>query len=83
MTSLLVENGRALESRLDFSGPWRVLKANWWKVVLFAAVVTLVAAPFILSMPPYYHSSATLLLKADANSASPIEPVYRVDTRAQ
>ena len=37
MTSLLVENGRALESRLDFSGPWRVLKANWWKVVLFAA----------------------------------------------
>ncbi|MCR3967433.1 hypothetical protein [Aeromonas veronii] len=52
MTSLLVENGRALESRLDFSGPWRVLKANWWKVVLFAAVVTLVAVPFILSMPP-------------------------------
>uniref|UniRef100_UPI003BA2EB31 GumC family protein n=1 Tax=Aeromonas jandaei TaxID=650 RepID=UPI003BA2EB31 len=80
MTSLLVENGRALESRLDFSGPWRVLKANWWKVVLFAAVVTLAAAPFILSMPPYYQSSATLLLKADANSASPIEPVYRVDT---
>lgn len=52
MTSLLVENGRALESRLDFSGPWRVLKANWWKVVLFAAVVTLVAAPLSSACHP-------------------------------
>ncbi|MFK8496283.1 GumC family protein [Aeromonas hydrophila] len=80
MSSLLVENGRALESRIDFSAPWRALKANWWKVVLFALLMTLAAAPFILVMPPYYQASAALLLKADTDSASPVEPIYRVDT---
>ena len=84
MNSLFVEDGSKLESIIDFSRLFKAIKTNWWKIALFAVLMTGGAIPLVLMMTPKYESYATLLLKSELTNSTTFEKTVDFDsTRAQ
>ncbi len=83
MTLGMVESGRKVESTIEFSPFIKALKKHWWKILLFTVVVTGACYPLVARMSAHYVSTATVLIKAQEDNATPLEKVDGYDsTRA-
>ncbi|HAS6348545.1 TPA: capsular biosynthesis protein [Vibrio vulnificus] len=83
MANGMVKRGQQVESSIDFSPLVKGFKKHALKVVIFTMIVTGAAVPLIMSMSSKYVSTSVVLLKAQADNATPIEQVDGYDsTRA-
>ena len=80
MSSLFVEEGRKLESTIDFSRLFKSIKKNWWKILAFTVIVTSISIPFILKLTPKYEAYATILLKAQLGNPTTFDKVTDFDS---
>ncbi|UCZ76683.1 polysaccharide biosynthesis tyrosine autokinase [Dickeya zeae] len=80
MSLSIVENGRKLESTVDFSRFAQALKKNGWKIVLAGLLAGVVAYPLISMLTPTYVSTATVLIKAQQDNISPLPQVDGYDS---
>ncbi|GAB7217164.1 GumC family protein [Dickeya oryzae] len=80
MSLSIVENGRKLESTIDFSRFAQALKKNGWKIVLAGLLAAVVAYPLISMLTPTYVSTATVLIKAQQDNISPLPQVDGYDS---
>ncbi len=69
-----------MESSIDFMPFIKALKKHWWKVLVFTVLVTGACFPLISGMTSKYVSTATVLLKAQEDNATPIENVDGYDS---
>ncbi|MGF1749686.1 GumC family protein [Vibrio cionasavignyae] len=76
----MVERGKSLESNVNFAPFLTALKTHGLKLVLLTAIVTGLSLPLIWSMTSKYVSTATVLIKAQSDNASPIEPIEDYDS---
>lgn len=76
----MIESGQKMESSIDFAPFLKTLKKSWWKILLFTVVVTGACFPLISGMTSKYVSTATVLLKAQEDNATPIENVDGYDS---
>ncbi|MGF1778973.1 GumC family protein [Vibrio nomapromontoriensis] len=76
----MVERGKSLESNVNFAPFLTALKTHGLKSVLLTAIVTGLSLPLIWSMTSKYVSTATVLIKAQSDNASPIEPIEDYDS---
>ncbi|WP_258132408.1 GumC family protein [Aliivibrio sifiae] len=79
MAQSIIENGKKLESTIDFSNFLKEFKKYRLRVLLIVLTVTLVALPLIYSMTPQYSATATLILKAKSDNSTPIDQVEDFD----
>ncbi|MGF1805278.1 exopolysaccharide transport family protein [Aliivibrio sifiae] len=79
MTISIIENGKKLESTIDFSNFLKEFKRYRLRVILAVLTVTLVAFPLIYSMTPQYSATATIILKAQSDNSTPIDQVEDFD----
>ncbi|WP_107758652.1 polysaccharide biosynthesis tyrosine autokinase [Dickeya sp. Secpp 1600] len=80
MSLSIVENGRKLESTIDFSRFAQKIKQNGWKIILAGLISAVVAYPLISMITPKYVSTATVLLKAQQDNVSPLPQVDGYDS---
>lgn len=80
MSLSIVENGRKLESTVDFSRFAQALKKNGWKIALAGLLAGVVAYPLISMLTPTYVSTATVLIKAQQDNISPLPQVDGYDS---
>lgn len=80
MAISIVESGKKLESVIDFSKFINQFKKNWWKILLVPLVVTAAAFPKIKGMQSIYVSTATVLIKAQADNVTKMEQVDGYDS---
>ncbi|MCG6283195.1 Wzz/FepE/Etk N-terminal domain-containing protein, partial [Vibrio diabolicus] len=64
-----------MESSIDFAPLVKSLKKHGWKVILATVLVTGACVPLVMSMSSKYISTATVLIKAQEDNATPIEQV--------
>lgn len=76
----IVENGRKRENTVEFSRFVNALKKNAWKIALAGIVAGGVAYPLISMMTSTYVSTATVLIKAQADNVSPFPQVDGFDS---
>ena len=76
----IVENGKKRESTVEFSRFAKALKKNAWKIALAGIVAGVVAYPLISMMSSKYVSTATVLIKAQADNVSPFPQVDGFDS---
>lgn len=76
----IVENGKKRENTVEFSRFAKELKKNAWKIVLAGIVAGVVAYPIISMMSSKYVSTATVLIKAQADNVSPFPQVDGFDS---
>ncbi|UHJ62278.1 GumC family protein [Vibrio furnissii] len=76
----MVESGKKMESSIDFAPLVKSLKKHGWKVILATVLVTGACVPLVMSMSSKYISTATVLIKAQEDNATPIEQVDGYDS---
>lgn len=76
----IVENGRKRENTVEFSRFANALKKNAWKIALAGIVAGGIAYPLISMMTSTYVSTATVLIKAQADNVSPFPQVDGFDS---
>ncbi|MBJ9113815.1 polysaccharide biosynthesis tyrosine autokinase [Citrobacter sp. FDAARGOS_156] len=76
----IVENGKQRENSVDFSRFAKELKKNAWKIALAGIIAGVVAYPMISMMSSKYVSTATVLIKAQADNVSPFPQVDGFDS---
>ncbi|MBW9350637.1 capsular biosynthesis protein [Citrobacter sp. EC_71] len=76
----IVENGKKRENTVEFSRFAKELKKNAWKIALAGIVAGVVAYPIISMMSSKYVSTATVLIKAQADNVSPFPQVDGFDS---
>ncbi|MCY9855257.1 GumC family protein [Vibrio mediterranei] len=80
----MIERGKAKESHVSFAPLFLALKTHGLKLCLLTLIVTGISIPLVLSMGSKYVSTATVLINAQSDNTSPIEPIEGYDsTRAQ
>ncbi|MDD9197103.1 exopolysaccharide transport family protein [Aliivibrio sp. S3MY1] len=79
MAQSIIENGKKLESTIDFSNFLKEFKKYRLRVLLTVLSVTLIATPLIYSMTPQYSATATMILKAQSDNSTPIDQVEDFD----
>ncbi|EIQ78677.1 chain length determinant family protein [Shigella flexneri 1235-66] len=75
-----MENGKQRENSVDFSRFAKELKKNAWKIALAGIIAGVVAYPLISMMSSKYVSTATVLIKAQADNVSPFPQVDGFDS---
>lgn len=76
----MVESGKKMESSIDFAPLVKSLKKHGWKVILATVLVTGACVPLVMSISSKYISTATVLIKAQEDNATPIEQVDGYDS---
>lgn len=79
MTLSIIENGKKLESTIDFSNFLKEFKKYRVRVLLVVLAITLIAFPFINAMSPEYSATTTIVLKAHSDNSTPIDQVEDFD----
>lgn len=79
MAQSIIENGKKLESTIDFSNFLKEFKKYRLRVLLTVLGVTVIATPLIYSMTPQYSATATMVLKAQSDNSTPIDLVEDFD----
>jgi len=70
-----VNNQSAVEV-IDLTHYWQVIRRQLTKIILFSAVVTMIAVLVALAMTPVYRATATILIEAQEAKVLSIEEVY-------
>lgn len=76
----IVENGKKREETVDVSRFAKEIKKNACKIVLAGIISGAVAYPLISMLSSKYVSTATVLLKAQADNVSPFPQVEDFDS---
>ncbi|STE15633.1 lipopolysaccharide biosynthesis protein [Escherichia coli] len=76
----IVENGKKRENAVELSRFAKELKKNAWKIALTGIIAGVVAYPLISMMSAKYVSTATVLIKAQADNVSPFPQVDGFDS---
>ncbi|WP_213133460.1 GumC family protein [Citrobacter sp. FP75] len=76
----IVENGKKRENAVELSRFAKELKKNAWKIALTGIIAGAVAYPLISMMTSKYVSTATVLIKAQADNVSPFPQVDGFDS---
>ncbi|MGB2079345.1 MAG: GumC family protein, partial [Vibrio sp.] len=76
----LIAQGKRVESTIDFTRFIKEFKKHWWKILLIVALVAALCYPLIQKLTPVYVSTATVLIKAQADNATPIDKVDGYDS---
>ncbi|MGF1744606.1 exopolysaccharide transport family protein [Vibrio minamisatsumaniensis] len=76
----MIKHGKSLESNVNFTPLLTALKNHGLKLLLVTAVVTGLSLPVIWSMTDKYVSTATVLIKAQSDNVSPIDPIENYDS---
>ncbi|OED54483.1 chain-length determining protein [Aliivibrio fischeri] len=79
MALSIIENGKKLESTIDFSNFLKEFKKYRLRVLLVVLAITLAAFPLINGMTPQYTATATIVLKAKTDNSTPIDQVEDFD----
>lgn len=79
MALSIIENGKKLESTIDFSNFLKEFKKYRLRILLTVMGVTLISLPLIYSMTPQYSATATMILKAQSDNSTPIDQVEDFD----
>ncbi|MGN2611216.1 polysaccharide biosynthesis tyrosine autokinase [Aliivibrio fischeri] len=79
MALSIIENGKKLESTIDFSNFLKEFKKYRLRVLLVVLAITLAAFPLINRMTPQYTATATIVLKAKTDNSTPIDQVEDFD----
>ncbi|MFA0421832.1 exopolysaccharide transport family protein [Vibrio sp. 10N.222.54.A1] len=77
---VMVERGKPLESNVNFAPFLAALKIHGLKLLLVTVVVTGLSLPVIWSMTAKYVSTATVLIKAQSDNVSPVDPIEDYDS---
>lgn len=76
----IMENSKKWEETVDISRFIQEIKKNTWKIALSGIIASVIAYPSISMMSPKYTSTATVLLKAQADNVSPFPQVDDFDS---
>jgi uncharacterized protein involved in exopolysaccharide biosynthesis/Mrp family chromosome partitioning ATPase len=76
----MIERGKSLESQVNFDPLIKAMKKHALKLVMVTAIVTGLSLPLIQTMTPKYVSTATVLIKAQSDNASPLDQVDGYDS---
>lgn len=79
MALSIIENGKKLESTIDFSNFLKEFKKYRLRVLFVVVTITLTAFPLIYGMAPQYTATATVVLKAKTDNSTPIDQVEDFD----
>lgn len=64
------------EPQLDLLEYWRSISKRKWAILLFACMVTVLAAAIVFSITPVYRATTTLLIESSKAKVVSIEDVY-------
>ncbi|TFH91109.1 GumC family protein [Vibrio ouci] len=76
----MIERGKSLESQVNFDPLIKAMKKYALKLVVVTAIITGLSIPLIQTMTPKYVSTATVLIKAQSDNASPLDQVDGYDS---
>lgn len=76
----MIERGKSLESQVNFDPLIKAMKKHALKLVVVTAIITGLSIPLIQTMTPKYVSTATVLIKAQSDNASPLDQVDGYDS---
>ncbi|KOO13769.1 capsular biosynthesis protein [Vibrio xuii] len=76
----MIERGKSLESQVNFDPLIKAIKKHALKLVMVTAIITGLSIPLIQAMTPKYVSTATVLIKAQSDNASPLDQVDGYDS---
>lgn len=76
----MIERGKSLESQVNFDPLIKAMKKHALKLVVVTAIITGLSFPLIQTMTPKYVSTATVLIKAQSDNASPLDQVDGYDS---
>ncbi|MDQ4427542.1 polysaccharide biosynthesis tyrosine autokinase [Thalassolituus sp.] len=69
-------NNQSAVEVIDLTHYWQVIRRQLTKIILFSAVVTMIAVLVALAMTPVYRATATILIEAQEAKVLSIEEVY-------
>ncbi len=76
----ILENKHSSEEIIDFSHYLKLIVDNWFKIFIFASIVTAVSVLVVLQITPKYTATATLLIEAQEKKAVSIQEVVGIDS---
>ncbi len=80
MQQIIEDKKSGSEEIIDLSHYIRVLKHSWFKISLFALMVTVLTILVVLQLTPKYTATATLLIEAQEKKAVSIQEVVGIDS---
>jgi capsular exopolysaccharide synthesis family protein len=69
-------NNHAAVEVIDLSYYWQVIRRQLNKIILFSAIITVIAVLVALAITPVYRATATILIEAEEAKVLSIEEVY-------
>lgn len=69
-------NNHAAVEVIDISYYWQVIRRQLKKIILFSAIITVIAVLVALAITPVYRATATILIEAEEAKVLSIEEVY-------
>jgi capsular exopolysaccharide synthesis family protein len=69
-------NNHAAVEVIDLSHYWQVIRRQLKKIILFSAIITVIAVLVALAITPVYRATATILIEAEEAKVLSIEEVY-------
>ncbi|KZY96352.1 hypothetical protein A3746_10940 [Oleibacter sp. HI0075] len=69
-------NSHAAVEVIDLSHYWQVIRRQLKKIILFSAIITVIAVLVALAITPVYRATATILIEAEEAKVLSIEEVY-------
>ncbi len=76
---LLMDNKSSSEEIIDLTHYVKLILDNWFKILIFAFMVTAIAVLVVLQLTPKYTAKATLLIEAQEKKAVSIQEVVGID----
>ena len=68
------------EKIIDLKEYWTIVMKSKWKIISFLFVTTIIASIIVMSLPPVYRATSSLLIKASREKTVSIDSVYSLDT---
>ncbi|WP_438864508.1 GumC family protein [Neptunicella sp.] len=65
---------------LDFAHYWQVIRSFQWRIIGFAIIITLLTGLFVMTLPPKYSATASLLIESEQAKVLSIQEVYGLDS---
>jgi len=68
------------EKIIDLKIYWRVMMKAKWKILCFALLTTILAAVFVVGLPPIYRATGSLIIEANQDKTVSIDSVNSFDS---
>ncbi|WP_416307644.1 GumC family protein [Neptunicella sp. SCSIO 80796] len=68
------------QDQLDFTHYWHVIRSFQWRIIGFAIIATLLTGLYVMTLPPRYTATASLLIESEQAKVLSIQEVYGLDS---